>query len=86
MWMKSVPYCTYSTFKDKRGAPCRDIKAIKDEFSEIPNYRLTSKAFDAQHLDRFITKFNSQDSINFGSANFSAAEIQSASKDKLNIL
>ena len=75
MWVKSVPYCTYSTFKNKRGAPCRDIKAIKEEFNEIPNYRLTSKAFDAQHLDKFISKINTHDSINFASARLSGTDI-----------
>ena len=69
MWMKSVPYCTYSTFEQsKKQNRVGAISSSTNDFNDIPNYKLTSKAFDAQHLDRFINKLNMHDSTNFASA------------------
>ena len=59
MWMKSVPYSTFSDFKPKNGTAFRDRKLVSSEFEHVPNYKLTSKAFDVRHLDRFITRINS---------------------------
>ena len=57
MWLKQVPYCSFSDFEGKStGMVYKSPKTINQEFSSIPNYRLTSKAFDAQHLDRFVAR------------------------------
>ena len=58
MWMKNVPYCTFSDFATTSGTAFRNRKIVSDEFEDIPNYKLTSKAFDVRHLDRFINKIN----------------------------
>lgn len=70
MWMKNLPHCTFSDFQGKKGgvngASCfKHPSQIKNEFSDIPNYQLASKAFDAQHLDKFITKINESEMNSF---------------------
>ena len=64
--MKSVPHCKFSDFQNK--ATFKHPSSIKNEFSDIPNYRLTSKAFDARHLDQFLVRVNVSDSNNFNSS------------------
>ena len=57
--MKQVPHCTFSDFEGRQaGMIYKSPQTINKEFSSIPNYRLASKAFDAQHLDRFITRLS----------------------------
>ena len=59
--MKNVPYSTFSDFVPKNGTVFRNRQLVRDEFEEVPNYKLTSKAFDVRHLDRFINKINTSD-------------------------
>ena len=66
MWMKSVPHCKFSDFQPK--ATFKHPSSIKNEFDDVPNYQLTSKAFDARHLDRFLIRVNENDSINFNNS------------------
>ena len=59
--MKNLPHSTFSDFeggKQRGGSAFKHPSTIKNEFSGIPNYQLVSKAFDAQHLDKFLTKIN----------------------------
>ena len=58
--MKNVPYCTFSDFAPRTGTAFRNRKIVSEEFEDIPNYKLTSKAFDVRHLDRFINKINTE--------------------------
>lgn len=39
---------------------------MRQEFVDIPNYHLASKAFDVRHLDKFLTRVNdsSVESVN----------------------
>ena len=57
MWMKqvtSVPQ--YSAFAPK--GTVRNSAEISGQFKEVPNYKMTGKSFDVQHLDKFLMKFN----------------------------
>ena len=66
MWMKTTRYCKFSDFENpSKGCTFKQPKAVVDDFADTPNYNLTSKAFDVRHLDRFLTKVNQRDSINF---------------------
>ena len=67
MWMKQVPHCTFSSFDSNRGG-FHDKKSVVEDFQAVPNYKLASSGFDAQHLDRFISRVNVADSINFSSS------------------
>ena len=59
-----MPHCTFSSF-DKDTTQFRDRESVMQDFVTVPNYKLASNAFDAQHLDRFISRVNVADSINF---------------------
>ena len=73
MWIKSVPHCTFSDFQNKaNGTNFRKPEAVKKEFSDIPNYHLTSRAFDVRHLDKFLVRIN--ESVNLSSAAESSVE------------
>ena len=66
MWMKSVPHCTFSDFQGRNGeSTFKHPSTIKKGFTDIPNYRLTGKSFDAMHLDRFIVRVNESDRDGF---------------------
>ena len=60
MRIRSVPHCSFSDFEGRGGSikNFRKPSLAKNDFHDIPNYRLSSKAFDAQHLDRFIIRVN----------------------------
>ena len=78
MWMKNVPYSTFSDFAPKSGTAFRNRKIVSDEFEGIPNYKLTSKAFDVRHLDRFINKINTDvptNSLNRDSQHISSKKL-----------
>ena len=60
MWLKpvtSVP--KYSEFAQK--GTVKTSQQIQGQFTDIPNYKMTSKAFDVQHLDKFLQRMSSLD-------------------------
>ena len=69
--MKNLPYSTFSDFQPKNRS-FKHPSTIKNEFVDIPNYRLASKAFDAQHLDKFLTRVNESESIVTSQRNYAA--------------
>ena len=81
--MKSVPHCTFSSFEKRDTTTFRDKKAVLEDFSGVPNYKLSSKDFDVQHLDRFISRIKVADSINFNpsKSSLSVVDKQFASDD-----
>jgi len=63
--MKNLPYSTFSELEKRKGVTAfKHPATIKNEFSDIPNYRLSSKAFDAQHLDKFLVRVNEGETVN----------------------
>ena len=44
--MKSVPHCSFSDFQSKGSKSYRKPNVVSNEFSDVPNYRLTRKTFD----------------------------------------
>ena len=63
--MKNLPFCTFSEYQRKGCATFKHPASAKNEFSDIPNYKLSSKAFDARHLDKFLIRVNESESVNF---------------------
>lgn len=59
MWMKQTPHCTFSDFECKgMRNSFKTPNTVRKEFMGVPNYQLASKAFDVQHLDKFLTRVN----------------------------
>ena len=76
MWMKNLPYCTFSEYNRKGCATFKHPSSAKNEFSDIPNYKLSSKAFDARHLDRFIVRVNESEGVNFSQLSMSQENVR----------
>lgn len=80
--IKSLPHCKFSDYQPK--STFKHPSTIKNEFEDIPNYKLTSKAFDARHLDRFLVRVNVSDSVQFNSSQIKAShDLAEATGEKL---
>ena len=58
---QSSPLPKYSEFATKGSV--RNSAERGGQFKDVPNYKLTAKSFDVQHLDKFMIRYNEPEVI-----------------------